>query len=229
MTPSSTLSAPLLQIVVGAVAFAAAHGCVAGTLTVHVLDASGSPVPRVAVYAVPQQEPVAIADPGAPLPTAVMDQAKNAFVPHLLVVQRGTSVLFPNNDAVSHQVYSFSEAKTFELGLYKGNVYPPVQFDKPGVVVLGCNIHDGMLGYIVVVDTPYFALTDEQGTVELEGLAEGGYTIDLWTPRARPNALPAAAEVALQAESPSSVVFRLVGKLAPDHDHNAASLSWERY
>ena len=89
-----------------------------------------------------------------------MDQAKNAFVPICWSCRPGTSVLFPNNDAVSHQVYSFSEAKTFELGLYKGNVYPPLQFDKPGVVVLGCNIHDGMLGYIVVVDTPYFALTD---------------------------------------------------------------------
>jgi plastocyanin len=227
--PSSTASSARLSLVAGTVALAVADCCLGGSLTVQVLDAQGSPVPRVAVYAVPQQQPVQAGDATAPTPTAVMDQAKNAFVPHLLVVQTGTSVLFPNNDAVSHHVYSFSEAKTFELGLYKGDVYPPVQFDKAGVVVLGCNIHDGMLGYIVVVDTPYFALTDDRGNVELAGLADGTYTIDLWTPRARPNSLPAATEVAVASSASSSVVFRVDGKLAPDHDHRTASLSWERY
>ena len=155
-----------------------------------------------------------------------MDQANNAFVPHLLVVQTGTSVLFPNNDVVSHHVYSFSEAKTFELGLYKGDVYPPVQFDTPGIVVLGCNIHDGMLGYILVVDTPYYAMTDEHGPSSSPALADGDYTIDLWTPRARPNALPAAA--ARTSTSPSSVVSSRRQALARSH-HGAASLSWERY
>lgn len=228
MPPSCSFVAPL-QIVVGTLALAASQSGVAGTLTVHVLDERGEPVPRVAVYAMPQHQPARDVDAAASSLSAVMDQAKNAFVPHLLVVQTGTSVLFPNSDAVSHHVYSFSEAKTFELGLYKGNVYPPVQFDEPGVIVLGCNIHDGMIGYIVVVDTPYFALTNEQGIVELDGLADGAYSIDLWTPRARPNALPAATEVAVQSAAESSVVFRIDGKLAPDHDHNAASLSWERY
>jgi plastocyanin len=228
LLPSNALLVPA-QVIVGAVAFAAAHSSLAGSLTVQVLDERGSPVPRVAVYATPQQ-PAETADATAsPVHSAVMDQTNNAFVPHVLIVQRGTSVLFPNNDAVSHHVYSFSEAKTFELGLYKGDVYPPVQFDKAGVVVLGCNIHDGMLGYIVVVDTPHFALTDDQGNVELDGLADGNYTIDLWTPRARPSSLPAAAEVAMQFASASSVVFHIDGKLAPDHDHHAASLSWERY
>ncbi len=69
---------------------------------------------------------------------------------------------------MSHHVYSFSEAKTFELALYKGNAHPPLVFDRPGVVVLGCNIHDSMLGYILVVDTPHFASTDAAGALSLD-------------------------------------------------------------
>ena len=136
----------------------------AGTLHVKVVDDRGEPVERVAVYAV-------ASDPCAPrrragyddaAARATMDQAHNAFVPHMLIVQAGTSVLFPNSDIVSHHVYSFSPTKTFELPLYKGNAHPPLLFEKPGLVVLGCNIHDSMLGYILVVDTPHFALTDAQ-------------------------------------------------------------------
>ena len=70
---------------------------------------------------------------------------------------------FPNNDTVSHQVYSFSAAKRFQLPLYKGEVHPPVTFDRPGLVVLGCNIHDVMVGYIYVTDAPYFGKTDREG------------------------------------------------------------------
>ena len=200
--------------------------CTAATLTVTVVDERGAPVARVAVHAV-AAAPRAVSERSTP--TAVMDQKNNAFVPNLLVVETGTSVLFPNSDSVSHHVYSFSEAKAFELGLYKGDVYPPVQFDKPGIVVLGCNIHDGMLGYIVVVDTPHFATTDEDGTVVLDGLAPGDYVVDIWTPRARPSGLPAATLVAIAESSTNATSFTLRGKLADDHDHRAAGLSWERY
>ena len=157
-----------------------------------------------------------------------MDQANNAFVPHVLVIQTGTQVLFPNSDSVSHHVYSFSEAKSFELGLYKGNAYPPVSFDRPGIVVLGCNIHDGMLGYIVVVDTPYFALTDERGTARLPSVAAGDYVVDVWTPRARPAGLPAGVRLSV-GEQPAQTTFTLRGKLAQDHDHAGAGLQWNRY
>jgi hypothetical protein len=116
-----------------------------------------------------------------------MDQARNAFVPHILIVQTGTPVLFPDNDAVGHHVNSFSATKSFELPVYKGNAHPLLWFEKPGFVVLGCNSHDGMLGYILVVDTPLYSLADASGTVTLESLPSGGYTLasgDL-TPEAR--------------------------------------------
>jgi plastocyanin len=204
--------------------------CAAASLEVNVVDERGKPVEHVVVYAVPNA-PVSLpaGGPASELSMAVMDQGDNAFLPHLLVVQAGTEVLFPNNDTVSHHVYSFSQAKRFELGLYKGDAYPPVRFETPGVVVLGCNIHDGMLGYIVVVDTPHFALTDSSGTAMLDGLAAGAYTLDIWTQRARPNTLPPASSIAVTESESAAVAFQLRGKLLPTHDHNNTGLSWERY
>ncbi|HJR71506.1 MAG TPA: methylamine utilization protein [Gammaproteobacteria bacterium] len=196
----------------------------AGTLEVAVADGEGKPIERVAVHAT--------AIGGSPLParaaTATMDQHDERFVPHVLVVQTGTSVLFPNNDDVSHHVYSFSPAKSFELGLYKGQVHPPIAFDEPGVVVLGCNIHDGMLGYILVVDTPYFALTNEEGIAVVEGVPDGAYDAEVWTPRVRQSDLPAAQRLTIKG-SVTTAEVRITGRLQPDHDHGSSSLSWKRY
>ena len=80
-------------------------------------------------------------------------------------MRSGTSVAFPNSDNIRHHVYSFSLAKRFELRLYQGTQSAPVVFDSPGVVVLGCNIHDWMVGYIYVTDDSRFAVSDEHGRV----------------------------------------------------------------
>src|SRR5262252_5319385 len=183
----------------------------AGTLRVNVVDDHGQPVEHVAVYALPSK-PL----PAASGPNAIMDRAHNAFVPHILIVQTGTSVLFPNNDVVSHHVYSFSEPKPFELPLYKGNAHPPIVFDRPGVVVLGCNIHDSMLGYILVVDTPHFASTDAQGSMSFDSLASDDYSLRVWTPRLRENAQPAPQTIAVAVDGTQNVSIKLEGKLQPD-------------
>ncbi|CAI3789481.1 hypothetical protein AHFPHNDE_03178 [Pseudomonas sp. MM227] len=115
--------------------------------------------------------------------TAVMDQRAQKYLPHVLAVATGTSVSFPNSDNIRHQVYSFSPAKRFELRLYEGTPSKPELFDKPGVVVLGCNIHDWMLGYIYVTDDPWFAVSDEQGRVRFDQLPAGRYHVSLWHPR----------------------------------------------
>jgi plastocyanin len=112
--------------------------------------------------------------------TATMDQINKAFVPHVLPVAVGTSVSFPNHDQIHHHVYSLSRPKTFEIPLYKGEQAPPVVFDQPGAVKLGCNIHDWMSGVILVVPTPYFALTDEQGAFTLRDLPPGRYGVVAW-------------------------------------------------
>ncbi|WP_018412087.1 methylamine utilization protein [Methyloversatilis thermotolerans] len=115
--------------------------------------------------------------------SASIAQANKTFLPHVSVVQTGTAVEFPNNDTVRHHVYSFSPAKVFELKLYSGKPAKPVIFDKPGVVVLGCNIHDRMSAYVVVVDTPWFGISDGEGTVRVSGVPPGDYLLQLWHPR----------------------------------------------
>jgi len=197
----------------------------AATLEVTVVDQEGRPIDDVAVYATPASGGAEYVGGGE---KAIMDQHDMQFVPHLLVVQTGTEITFPNGDNVSHHVYSFSEAKRFELKLYKGDVYPPVTFDQPGVVVLGCNIHDGMLGYIRVVDTPHFAVTNRQGVARIDAVPNGDYAVEVWTPRVRAESLPAAAHVAVAKDSVATEI-RIAGRLAPAHGHGGGSLTWDRY
>jgi hypothetical protein len=111
-----------------------------------------------------------------------MVQQFQQFDPFVLPVQVGTVVEFPNRDPFRHHVYSFSPAKPFELKLYGGNQTETVTFDKPGVVALGCNIHDNMLAYIDVVPTPYFVKTGEDGSGEIPDMPTGSYTIAVWHP-----------------------------------------------
>ena len=105
-----------------------------------------------------------------------MDQVDRAFAPDLLVIPVGSTVEFPNSDSVSHQIYSFSPAKRFQLPLYRGKPYPPVHFDQAGVVTLGCNIHDEMLAYVLVTDAPYFGRTEAGGTWSVE-VPRGHYRV----------------------------------------------------
>jgi len=151
----------------------------AATLTVRVQDSRGRPVTDAVVYAEPDGRQLPLAKK-----TAVMDQRNRMFVPHVLAVQTGTAVSFPNSDDVRHHVYSFSASKTFQLPLYKGTPANPEVFDRAGVATLGCNIHDQMSAYVVVVDTPYFAKT-VSGVAELEGVDAGRYALRVWVPDSR--------------------------------------------
>lgn len=211
-------------------ALAPAARSAAATLEISVLDAQGKPIDDVAVYVTPASGDVGQdgAARAAGAQKAIMDQHDMQFVPHLLVVQTGTEITFPNGDNVSHHVYSFSEAKRFELKLYKGDVYPPVTFERPGVVVLGCNIHDGMLGYVVVVDTPHFATTDEHGVAHIDGVPSGDYVVAAWTPRARPTALPPTQQLTV-GDGTAAAEIRITGRLSPAHEQTVSSLTWERY
>lgn len=108
-----------------------------------------------------------------------MGQRGRVFVPTVIVIQTGSSVNFPNFDTVRHHVYSFSPIKPFEIKLYAGTPTAPVVFDKPGTATLGCNIHDKMIGYIHVVDTPYFGITDATGKVTIE-VPAGEHKVRAW-------------------------------------------------
>jgi plastocyanin len=112
-----------------------------------------------------------------------IQQIDREFVPYLTVVQTGTAIDFPNRDPIKHHVYSFSPAKVFEIKLYAGKPVAPVLFDKPGVVALGCNIHDWMEAYVLVVDSPWFAKTGKDGRVRINDVPPGRYRLRLWQPR----------------------------------------------
>ncbi len=103
-------------------------------------------------------------------------------MPAMTVVQTGTEVSFPNNDTVRHHVYSFSPAKVFELKLYAGVPSKPIVFDKPGVVILGCNIHDLMAAWVVVSETPWFGLAGADGRAQVENVPAGSYKLRVWHP-----------------------------------------------
>lgn len=123
---------------------------------------------------------------GAPKTTPSSEeifQRNAAFHPHVSVVGTGSRVSFPNRDTTRHHVYSFSPTGVFDLNLYRQETPPPVLFDTAGVAVLGCNIHDHMQAFIVVSDAASFAITDENGQVNLTDLPPGEHHLRVWHPR----------------------------------------------
>ena len=144
-----------------------------------------------------------------------MAQRGKQFLPGVLVVPVGTSVHFPNRDSMRHHVYSFSPAKKFELKLYTGTPANPVVFERAGVVTLGCNIHDRMVGWIVVVDTPYYAQAAEGAAqVQINGVPAGNYKLRVWHPRMAPGAAAHEQSEVVPATGNVRAAARLVG-LAP--------------
>jgi hypothetical protein len=154
-----------------------------------------------------------------------MDQRDTRFQPHILIIQKGTTVEFPNSDVVAHHVYSFSKPNDFVLPLYKGDPHEPVMFERDGIVTLGCNIHDQMLGYIVVVDTDIFGVTDEAGTLSVAiDETSGAATVSIWSPRIRDKELTKVV-----ASTSKSAAFSLQKKLRPPHDSDTDAMQWSEY
>lgn len=150
---------------------------VAATLTLQVQDDKAKPLPDVVVVLQPQQ-----GSAPAAATKATIAQIDREFSPRVTVIPVGSQVWLPNRDRIRHHVYSFSEAKKFDIKLYAGDPPAPVLFDKPGLVVLGCNIHDWMVAYVYVTTAPYFGKTDAQGRLVLSGLAPGDYRAGIWHP-----------------------------------------------
>jgi plastocyanin len=182
----------------------------AAVLVVTVQTSDGRPLPGAVVTAhsldAPERKPQPV--------KAVMDQVNRAFAPDLLVIPVGSTVTFPNTDSVSHQIYSFSPARRFKLPLYRGTPYPPVHFDQAGIVTLGCNIHDEMVGYLLVTDAPYYGRTDAKGTWSSD-LAGGRYRITIWHPRIRDEAAGLTRELTVGEADDARLTLRLKKSLTP--------------
>lgn len=158
---------------------------VAAEIAGRVVDDEGKSVANAVVFVHTLPDSVTPEAPSEAAQTATMDQIQEQFAPQLLPIRVGTQVSFPNRDQVHHHVYSFSKTKKFELPLYKGEETEPVLFDKPGVVKVGCNIHDWMSGIILVMPTPYYAMTDESGQFRLSDLPDGTYALASWHEHSR--------------------------------------------
>jgi plastocyanin len=138
------------------------------------------------------------AAPGRTLPARQnpkLIQRNKTFEPHVLVVQAGSTVQFPNKDPFFHNVFSLFDGKRFDLGLYEGGSSNSARFDRPGVSFLFCNIHPEMSGIIVAVDTPYFALSDRAGRVVLANVPDGRYLMHVWYERSSAEELKALDRV----------------------------------
>ncbi len=173
---------------------------------VHVIDSESQPVTNAVVVVTPaddQQLP--------PLTNgySVVDQIDREFINKVSVIRTGTAVQFPNSDDIRHHVYSFSAPKPFELPLYSGTPAEAVIFDKPGVVKIGCNIHDWMIGYIYITDSPYFAITDSTGKAHIGGLHSGMYTAHVWQSQMLVDETATSRQLTLNQESFETIEWQL--------------------
>jgi plastocyanin len=123
--------------------------------------------------------------------TARMVQKNKTFSPHILAVEVGASVAFPNYDPIFHNAFSSYDGRVFDLGLYPPGTTRSVKFDRPGIVRVFCNIHSSMSAVIVVVDGPWFATTTAGGAFEIAGVPDGEFTIHVFHERAAPETLRA--------------------------------------
>jgi hypothetical protein len=196
----------LCVALLGAAAGPAAFSIHAAELVVQVRDASGRPLADAVAVAVPADGAIRLP---ASRPPEVQDQVNHEFVPFVNPILVGSAVSFPNKDNVRHHVYSFSPAKRFELPLYAGTPAQPILFDKPGVVVLGCNIHDWMLAYIYVSESPYYAKTGANGRARIANLPARAYTVRVWHPRLEGSEEATRQQVNLAAAPSVELSFEL--------------------
>jgi len=175
-----------------------AQSAAAGAIHVTVMNEKGESVSQAVVYA----RPLGSVAPAPPRQRVMIDQVDKEFVPELTVVYQGAEISFPNNDNIRHHVYSFSRPNAFEIPLYANQTAPPVTFTNPGVVALGCNVHDWMSAYLFVADTPYYSVTGADGTATLEAIPAGDYEVEIWHAqlRGKPDAHRQAVTVAEAVE-----------------------------
>lgn len=201
---------PLLRPLLALFALCLAGTAQAADLTVVIRDGNGRPV----------EDAVVIADAsGRPAPAAgrfVINQRNMQFVPYVLVIPVGSTVEFGNLDPYRHHVYSFSPAKKFELKLFGQGETRPVRFERPGLVSIGCNIHDAMQAFIQVVDTPFARKSDETGRVRLRGVPASVRQVRVYHPllRAPGNQMTVAVDASRDATVPVTVRLR---RPAPRH------------
>ncbi len=173
---------------------------------VAVKDAAGQPIPNAVVVSRPAS---GVPAPARATETYQVTQSDIRFTPSVIIVPVGAEVLFPNRDKVRHHVYSFSPAKRFELKLYGKDESRRITFDQPGVVSLGCNIHDQMVGFAYVTNTPYAMKTGANGEAVLEGVPAGAGMVTVWHPFLRGRNNEMAQSLTIPGQGAAHAAFSL--------------------
>ena len=185
----------------------------AADFAIVVKDTAGNRLQDAVILAESVDMPSDAASAGATNPpAATIAQNNKQFEPYVTAIRVGTAVDFPNRDDILHNVYSFSKAKPFQLPLYKDKAPQPVIFDQPGVVILGCNIHDWMVAYVYVADTPHFAKTGADGRAVLTGLPPGSYLVRVWHPRKKRRGSSPERRIRVTTASPEPMEFTVALK-----------------
>jgi plastocyanin len=168
--------------------------------------ASSADASNVVVWLVPLDSSVPTL-PATARPTEIAElvQRNKTFQPHMLVVEVGTVVQFPNKDPFFHNIFSLFEGKRFDLGLYEAGSSRTVRFDRPGVSFLFCNIHAEMSGVVVAVETPYFGSSDRSGHLAISSVPDGRYEMHVWYERSLPEDLKGLTRVLNISDSSRSL------------------------
>lgn len=194
---------------IGALLLATSAAAFAAPVEVRVTDGAGRPLAGAVVFLESREA----REQAKPLAGVEIAQADKQFQPAVSVVTVGTAVNFPNRDTVRHHVYSFSPAKRFEIKLYVGTPAQPVVFDQPGVAVLGCNIHDQMAAWVLIVDTPWHGRTGADGRFVRADVPPGQYRLRTWHADLPVGATP--ADQALRVEAGGAQANVRLAELAP--------------
>jgi plastocyanin len=181
--------------------FAFCEATHATTFTAEVTDQDNRPVINAVVTLIPDAKSSMPAASTRLATDKTIDQRNETFLPTVTIVPKGGHIVFANNDQTTHQVYSFSAAKQFEITLARGEKSSPIAFDNAGIAALGCNIHDHMIAYAFVAESPWAALTGSDGKASVSDVPPGAYQVQVWHPKFPPGRQPPSLRATLSGDN----------------------------
>jgi plastocyanin len=205
---------------VGTLLFAVCGSAAATNFTAEVSDQDGRPVANAVIVLVPDSKTSMPAAATRLAAERTIDQRGETFIPLVTIVPKGGHIFFANNDQTTHQVYSFSAVKQFEITLTRGEKSPPIAFDNSGVAALGCNIHDHMIAYAFVAESPWAVLTGSDGRGTIADVPPGNYEAQVWHPKLPPGRATPSLKASLSGDTTRLTVnIKLLSASTMSHGH----------
>ncbi len=197
-------SAGLAAATALATLFLSSQSAVATSFTAQISDDTGHPLPSAVVTLTPSGGGSVAVAPAPGLMNTFIDQKDETFIPYVVAIMRGGTVTFRNSDTTRHHVYTFSPIHPFEFILKPGDISAPQRFDKPGIAAIGCNIHDQMIAYVFISDTPLTAVTDANGHAMIADVPAGTYQAQVWYPQMK-SGVPLSPQTVVVGAGPAAL------------------------